>query len=40
VQETRGLLPPIGSGERVGFSVYGPKSDIFVDHVYCRVVEP
>ena len=40
VQETRGLLPPIGSGERVGFSVYGPKSDIFVDHVYCRVIEP
>jgi len=40
VQETRGLLPPVGSGQRVGFSVYGPKSDIFVDHVYCRVIEP
>jgi hypothetical protein len=40
VEDTRAVLPPIDSGDRVGFTVYGPKTNLFVDHVTCRVAIP
>jgi hypothetical protein len=40
VEDTRAILPPTGPGLRVGFIVYGPKTDLFVDHVSCGVITP
>lgn len=40
VQETRVIVPPAGPGERLGVPVYGPRTDIFVDRVLCRVLTP
>ena len=40
VEETRALLPGIGAGVRGGLTVYGPKTDLFVDRAACRVVSP
>jgi len=40
VEETRVMVPTIGSGERWGVSVYGPTTDVFVDRVTCRVIAP
>lgn len=40
VEHTRGLLPPIAGGERVGFAIQGPRSETFVDSVHCRVESP
>jgi hypothetical protein len=40
VQETRVIAPPAGPGERLGLPVYGPRTDIFVDRVLCRVLAP
>jgi hypothetical protein len=40
VEETRVMVPTIGSGERWGVSMYGPPTDVFVDRVTCRVVTP
>jgi hypothetical protein len=39
-QETRIIVPPAGPGQRLGFPVYGPRTDIFVDRVLCRVISP
>ncbi|MGQ3301034.1 hypothetical protein [Reyranella sp.] len=40
VEETRALLPGIGAGVRGGLTIYGPKTDLFVDRASCRVVSP
>jgi hypothetical protein len=40
VQDTRVIVPPVGGGERWGVPVYGPRVEIFVDRVTCRVLSP
>ncbi|MDP2332517.1 MAG: hypothetical protein Q8M19_17650 [Reyranella sp.] len=40
VEETRVLLPPVGAGLRVGLTIYGPKTNLFVDRATCRVESP
>jgi len=40
VEETRVLLPAVGAGVRVGLTVHGPKTNIFVDRATCRVESP
>ena len=40
VERTRGLLPPTAGGERVGFVIWGPPAQTFVDSVHCRVDSP
>ncbi len=40
VQDTRVTLPMVAGGERVGFVVTGPASEVFVDSVSCNVVSP
>lgn len=40
VEETRVLLPGIGAGVRGGLTVYGPRTDLFVDRADCRIVSP
>ena len=40
VQTTEAVLPGVGGGIRVGFTVYGPPASVFVDHSACNVVSP
>ena len=40
VERTRAVLPPVAGGVRVGFTIYGPKSDLFVDNSSCEVEQP
>lgn len=40
VEDTRALLPAMGAGLRAGLTIYGPKTDLFVDRASCRVVSP
>ena len=40
VEDTRVIVPPAGPGERLGISVRGPQTDLFVDRVACGVVTP
>lgn len=40
VQTTRALLDPVAGGERVGMTVFGPRSQAFVDSVHCNVASP
>jgi len=40
VETTRALLPPVPGGTRVSFTVYGPKTNFFVDHAGCQVDQP
>lgn len=40
VQEVTVVAAPSGPGERWGLPVYGPRVDIFVDRVTCRLVSP
>ena len=40
VQETRIVVPTAAAGARLGVPVYGPRTDIFVDRVLCRVLTP
>ena len=40
VEATQALVPPVAGGIRVGFTVYGPKSDLFVDNADCQVTSP
>jgi hypothetical protein len=40
VEETRVLVPAIGGGVRVGLTVYGPKTSLFVDRATCKVESP
>jgi hypothetical protein len=38
VQETHVIVPTAGPGDRLGVPVYGPRTDIFVDRVLCRLL--
>jgi hypothetical protein len=40
VQETRIIVPAAGPGQRLGMPVYGPRTEVFVDRVLCRVLTP
>jgi hypothetical protein len=40
VEETWVLIQPTAGGTRVALTFYGPRSEIFVDMVSCRVAEP
>lgn len=40
VQETRVVVPTAAPGARLGVPVYGPRTDIFVDRVLCRILTP
>jgi hypothetical protein len=40
VEETRVLVPGVGAGVRGGLTIYGPKTDLFVDRADCRIVSP
>ena len=40
VEQTRVLLPAVGGGVRVGLTVYGPKTSLFVDRATCKVESP
>lgn len=40
VQEARVIVPTTAPGARLGVPVYGPRTDIFVDRVLCRVLAP
>jgi hypothetical protein len=40
VEETRVLLPSVGAGVRVGLTVQGPRTNLFVDRAACRVESP
>lgn len=37
VESTRASLPPVNGGQRVGFVVYGPAANLFVDRAECRL---
>jgi hypothetical protein len=40
VEEARANLPPVGAGQRVGLTIYGPPTNLFVDRAECRLVSP
>jgi hypothetical protein len=40
VQETRIVVPTAGPGQRLATVAYGPRTEIFVDRVLCRVLTP
>lgn len=40
VETTRANLPPIGPGQRVGLTIAGPPSNMFVDGSDCRLASP
>lgn len=40
VMKTLATVPPLSGGQRVGLTVSGPPSDIYVDSVGCDVVQP
>jgi hypothetical protein len=40
VQETRIIVPTAGPGQRLGMPAYGPRTEVFVDRVLCRVLTP
>jgi hypothetical protein len=40
VQETRIVVPTAGPGQRLAFAAYGPRTEVFVDRVLCRVLTP
>jgi hypothetical protein len=40
VQETRIVVPTAGPGQRLATVAYGPRTEIFVDRVLCRLLTP
>ncbi len=40
VEEARANLPPVGAGQRVGLTIYGPPTNLFVDRAECRLASP
>lgn len=40
VEQTHALVPAVGPGIRVGMTIYGPKTDLFVDRAACAVTSP
>ena len=40
VETARANLPPIGGGQRVGLTIYGPTTNLFVNRADCRLLAP
>jgi hypothetical protein len=40
VELARANLPPVGGGQRVGLTIYGPPTNLFVNRADCRLVSP
>jgi hypothetical protein len=40
VMDTRAVVQQTGPGVRQGLMIYGPRTDVFVDRVSCRVTAP
>ena len=40
VEATRANLPPVGPGQRVGLTIGGPPSNLFVDSSDCQLASP
>lgn len=40
VEDTHVLVPAVGAGVRVGMTIHGPKTDLFVDRAACAVTSP
>lgn len=40
VEATRANLPPVGPGQRVGLTINGPPSNLFVDSSDCQLASP
>ena len=40
VEQTHVLVPAIGAGLRVGMTIHGPRTDLFVDRATCSVTSP
>ena len=40
VEDVRANLPPVAGGQRVGLTVYGPETTLFVDRAECRIDSP
>src|SRR5262249_21206818 len=40
VELARANLPPIGGGQRVGLTIYGPQTNLFVNRADCRLAPP
>ncbi len=40
VEATRANLPPVGPGQRVGLTIDGPPSNLFVDSSNCQLASP
>ena len=40
VEQTHVLVPAVGAGLRVGMTIYGPTTDLFVDRATCAVKSP
>ena len=40
VENARASLPSVAGGQRVGFVVYGPAANLFVDRAECRLASP
>ena len=40
VAQVRANLPPISGGQRVGLTIYGPQTTLFVNQAACRLVSP
>ena len=40
VEDVRANLPPVAGGQRVGLTIYGPQTTLFVDRAECRLASP
>lgn len=40
VQDTHIVVPAVGPGQRVSVPVLGPRTDLFIDRVPCRLLTP
>jgi hypothetical protein len=40
VEEAQANLPPVAAGQRVGFTIYGPAANLYVNQADCRLVAP
>jgi hypothetical protein len=40
VEQARANLPPIAGGQRVGLTIFGPQTTLFVNRAECRLVSP
>lgn len=40
VEDVRANLPPVAGGQRVGLTIYGPQTTLFVDRAECNINSP